>query len=183
MPIENIMGIDVSKERLDVDTVAEGSVRIANNGRGHYRIFAQAKRLGIQLVVLESTGDYEEGLVDYLSGKHIELNVANPRQVRDFAKGLGMLAKTDVLDARVLRAFGESIPQRRYIRPSQDQARLYALVKERMHLVRLLATEKQRLIDNGKPVKVALTAVMRKTLIQCDNSGPGHKSQSIACLT
>lgn len=145
MPIENIMGIDVSKEWLDVNTAEEGSVRIENNGRGHYRIFAQARRLGIQLVVLESTGGYEKDLVDYLSEKHIELSVANPRQVRDFAKGLGMLAKTDTLDAQILRAFGESIPQRRYIRPSQDQARLYALVKERMHLVRLLATEKQRL--------------------------------------
>lgn len=145
MMTENTMGIDVSREWLDVDTAAERSVRIENNGRGHYRIFAMAKRLNIGLVVLESTGGYEKGIVEYLSKKGLGLSMANPRQVRDFAKGLGILAKTDALDAGVLRAFGEAIPQRRYVRPSQDQARLCALVKERMHVVRLLASERQRL--------------------------------------
>ncbi|WP_461211589.1 IS110 family transposase, partial [Desulfocurvus sp. DL9XJH121] len=99
----------------------------------------------VSMVVLEATGGYERGLLNVLCAEGVPASVANPRQVRDFAKSLGILAKTDTLDARVLRRFGETTPQRPYRKPSKEMQRLRALIQERMHLVRLMAAQRCRL--------------------------------------
>ncbi len=143
------IGIDVSKGWLDVATLPgsspDKSGRFANNEAGIEGIVALAKELGPEIVVVEPTGGLESPLVAALGVEGIPVAVVNPRQVRDFAKATGELAKTDTIDAEVLALFGERIrPQPRALATAQAQE-FAALLARRQQVVEMLTAEKNRL--------------------------------------
>ena len=108
MEAELWVGIDVSKARLDVALGTAGELlEVANDSRGIASLVARLVQLGPALVVLEASGGLQTALVAELSAASMPVVVVNPRQVRDFARASGQLAKTDALDARMLALFAE----------------------------------------------------------------------------
>src|SRR5258706_7175396 len=120
-------GIDVSKQHLDACWDA-AEQRLVNDATGWDALIAKFKDDGVDLVVVEATGGYERGLVCALQGAGITVARVNPRQARDFAKSMGVLAKTDRVDARCLRDFADVISRHadraKYITPMIEAERL-----------------------------------------------------------
>jgi transposase len=141
-----VAGIDVSKAALDVALRPSGGAwRCANDEAGIGELVRRLKPLAPHLIVLEATGGLERLVVAALALAGLPLAVVNPRQVRDFAKATGQLAKTDALDAAVLAHFAEAIrPTPRPLPDAQNQA-LAALVERRHQVVGMLTAEKNRL--------------------------------------
>jgi transposase len=104
------VGIDVAKATLDVALGSDGEVvQVENSEAGIARLLERLGELVPTLVVLEATGGYESLVAGAIVGRGIPVAVVNPRQVRDFAKATGVLAKTDRIDARVLARFAEAV--------------------------------------------------------------------------
>jgi transposase len=139
------VGIDVSKARLDVAFGKGGAVaEFANSEEGIGQLAARLAESPAELVVLEATGGYEGLVAGVLAGHGVPVAVVNPRQVRDFAKATGVLAKTDRVDARVLAHFAEAVrPEVRPL-PSAEALELEALVTRRRQIVDMLTMEKNR---------------------------------------
>ncbi len=139
------VGIDVAKAWLDVAVRPSGTTwRTANVETDLPELVERVRRLEPVLVVLEATGGYERVVVALLATAGLPVAVVNPRQVRDFAKATGRLAKTDRLDAGVLAHFAEAVrPQPRPLPDEQAQV-LGALVERRHQVVTMLAAEKNR---------------------------------------
>lgn len=140
------VGIDVSKRQLDVALRPSGeSWSVSNDEAGIEGLIERLSALSVESVVLEASGGYESLVSTLLAAGGLALAVVNPRQVRDFARASGRLAKTDRIDAAVLAAFAEAI--RPALRPLKDEAtqHLEALVRRRRQLVTMLVTEKNRL--------------------------------------
>ena len=143
---KTFIGIDVSKQLLEV-AVHEHDYhfRCANKTSAFGELVAELIALRPALIVLEATGGLERTVVATLHHSGLPVVVVNPRQVRDFAKALGQLAKTDRLDARVLAHFAAAIkPPIRPIK-SQEEMELDALSGRRDQLVEMLTDEKNRL--------------------------------------
>jgi transposase len=144
--VERAVGIDVSKGLLDVAVLPEGeSWSAANDEEGITQVVKRLKSLRPRLVVLEATGGMETALVAAAATARLPVVVVNPRQVRDFAKSVGALAKTDAIDARVLARFAEAV--RPEVRPLKDKeaSQFSALIARRRQLVEMLTAEKNRL--------------------------------------
>lgn len=139
-------GIDVAKDSMDVAIHISGEHRsFANDEEGIKQAAAYLKNLATALVVLEATGGIELPLVAALAVAKVPVAVVNPRQVRDFAKSTGKLAKTDILDARVLAHFAAAVrPQPRPLADVQAQ-QLGAILTRRRQLIEMLIAEKNRL--------------------------------------
>ena len=103
------VGIDVSKETLDIASAECQSATIGNTRKAINTWITSLLETANTIVVLEATGGYESLLVKLLHQRKIALAVVNPRQVRDFAKGIGKNAKTDAIDAQVIARFGEVV--------------------------------------------------------------------------
>ena len=104
------VGIDVAKARVDVVVrPANDGWMVSNDDAGIRQLVSRLKTLELQMVVMESSGGLELPLVAALAAEGLPVVVVNPRQVRDFAKATGKLAKTDTLDAAVLAHFGEAV--------------------------------------------------------------------------
>lgn len=140
------VGIDVSKATLDVAVHGSSEVRVfANTSTGFRRLAAWLLPQHPQRIVLEATGGYEQAALDALFLAGLPMARVNPRQVRDFAKALGQLAKTDRLDARVLAQFAATMPVTAYQPLADWQRRLNQWHQRRAHLVQMLNIERQRL--------------------------------------
>ncbi len=138
------IGIDVSKDHLDVAS-PEGAKRWSNNSDGHQQLIEHLRSWSLETIVLEATGGYERALVAELAAADLPVVVVNPRQVRDFARATGRLAKTDTIDARVLAEFGRAVkPPHRPLR-SEEQRALQQQLSRRRQLVGMLTAEKNRL--------------------------------------
>jgi transposase len=140
------VGVDVAKDALDVATGATDAVwRTTNDEAGWAEVIARLRGRPVALIVLEATGGYESGLAAALAVADLPVAIVNPRQVRDFAKATGILAKTDALDARVLADFAARMTPP--VRPLPDalHADLAALVGRRRQLVDMLTAERNRL--------------------------------------
>jgi transposase len=143
---EIFIGIDVSKEKLDVAVRPTGEfMSFSNNEDGISCVVDFVKSFAPSLVVLEATGGLETAVVGMLADKSLPVVVVNPRQVRDFAKATGKLAKTDEIDAHLIARFGEAV--RPEIRPLKDQdaQKLTALITRRRQIVEMITAEKNRL--------------------------------------
>lgn len=143
---ERYVGIDVSKTHLDI-AIRPGNEywSVANDEHGIDELVSRLKSLGPRLVVLEATGGLELSVTASLGAAGLPAAVVNPRQVREFARAMGQLAKTDRLDAHVLARFGEAIqPTPRPLRDAEAQA-LSALLSRRRQVVGMLTAEKNRL--------------------------------------
>ena len=141
------IGIDVAKAQLQFACRPSGETGTVPNAEDGIReLVARCQVLGPTLIVLEATGGYEATVVAALATAGLAVVVANPRQVRDFAKATGQLAKTDALDAQVLALFAERV--RPEPRPLPDQAveALDALLTRRRQLVEMLTAERNRLL-------------------------------------
>ena len=139
-----VAGLDVGKRHLDV-ALADRVERVANDAAGLVGLVALAKAKGAALVVMEATGGYETAAVLALQRDGLPVAVVNPRQVRDFARAHGRLAKTDAIDARVLARFGAVVRPRPLplIDPSQEA--LAGLVTRRRQVVEMLIAERNHL--------------------------------------
>jgi len=139
------VGIDVSKDRLDVAVRPSGErFAVPRTGAGLDDLVARLKVLKPNLIVLEATGGFETVVVAALAGAGLPVAVANPAQIRAFAKAIGQRAKTAPIDAGVIAHFGEAtgvVP-----RPLPDQAtqQLADLVARRRQIVEMIGSEKQR---------------------------------------
>ena len=140
------VGIDVAKDSFDVASEPAGiKLSLPNDPQGRQRLLEVLQNHTVALVVLEATGGYERDLVAELLGAGHEVVVANPRQVRDFARGIGKLAKTDSIDAGVLALFAKMVQPKRRPQPSQQTTTLAELVTRRRQLSDLLTQERNRL--------------------------------------
>ncbi len=140
------VGIDVSKGALDVSAYPGGNTwRVEHTPAGTAALAEELADLEPAVVVVEATGGLEVSLVAALGSVGLPVTVVNPRQVRDFARATGRLAKTDKLDAQVLAQFGAAVQPS--VRPLPDAARLElrALVTRRQQLLEMITAEKNRM--------------------------------------
>lgn len=140
------IGLDVAKAVLDGVVRPTGEVvQFANDAAGHAALLAWATPLAPTALVLEATGGYERAAVLALAAAGLPVVVVNPRQVRDFARSTGQLAKTDRLDAAMLALFAERVQPAP--RPLTDEAtaELAELITRRQQLLAMLTMEKNRL--------------------------------------
>lgn len=159
---EVFAGVDVSKAHLDVAfTNAEEVVRFPNTEAGIAELVARVQRATPSLVVLEATGGFEVLTAVALAAAAVPVVVANPRQVRDFAKSTGQLAKTDALDARILALFAERV--RPAVRQLPDEATrgLDAMVGRRRQIIDMIVAEKNRLGFALPPVQKGIKKHIR----------------------
>lgn len=155
---EQFVGIDVSKTRLDIGLDPSGpGWQVPYEEPAIESLVARLQELQPALIVLEATGGMEVRIATSLASKALPVAVVNPRQVRDFAKATGRLAKTDSIDASVLAAFAKAIrPQIRPIKDEQTRA-LDDLVNRRRQLVGMRVQETLRLGTAAtKPLRVSL---------------------------
>jgi transposase len=141
----SFVGIDVSKDRLDVSPRPSGEAfAVPRDGEGLERLTERLRTLAPALVVLEATGGFEITVAAALAGAGLPLAVVNPRQIRAFARALGRLAKTDRLDAEAIALFAERVrPAPRPV-PAADARALAELVARRRQVVGMIGTERNR---------------------------------------
>lgn len=145
-PLTSFVGIDVSKNSLDVAFLPQGTpLTVDYSPNGLQELLRQLPAAGNSLIVVEATGGYQRRLVAELINAGHQVAVVNPRQVRDYAKAVGILAKTDRLDAAVIARFARDIQPRTVAQTSKKQEELVELVSRRRQLVTLRTTEKNRL--------------------------------------
>lgn len=141
-----IVGIDVSRDRLDVHIRPSAEAfAVARDGAGLASLCERLTRLAPALVALEATGGYESVAAAALAGAGLPVVVVNPAQIRSFARALGQRAKTDPIDAAVIARFAEATAPE--VRPLPDEATslLADLVARRRQIVEMIGAERQRL--------------------------------------
>jgi transposase len=171
------VGIDVAKARLDIAVRPTGDQwAVPNDEAGISQLVTRLQEFAPVLIVLEATGGLEIPLAAALAAAGLPLAVVNPRQVRDFAKAVGQLAKTDVLDAQLLARFADVIrPTSRPLPEAQAQA-LSALLARRRQVIGMLVAEQQRLgtaLPTVRPRVEAHIAWLRQELGELDTELQG----------
>jgi len=150
---KTFIGVDVSKERLDCFCRPTGTAFSCDNTpSGIAALLQWAEAQQPQLIVLEATGGLERPLVAELVVGQLPVVVVNPRQVRDFARAIGQLAKTDRIDAAVIAHFGEAVNPEARPWPDHLTQQMDALMTRRRQLVQMLAAERNHLVS--APVQV-----------------------------
>lgn len=147
------IGIDVSKDHLDavVRNSDEPRRRFSNDAAGIEALVEWAKRISPERIAFESTGHYQKSAVGALLAAMLPAVVVNARQVRDYAKGIGQLAKTDAIDAAVLARFAEAVETRVRPLPAPEIVQFQQLHDRRSQLVGMLAAEKNHRHAGGPP--------------------------------
>jgi transposase len=182
--VEQFVGIDVSKAVLDVAVGPAGDAwSVANSPEGIGQLVDRLREIAPKLIVLEASGGLERRAIATLAGAGLPIVAVNPRQVRDFAKATGRLAKTDAIDAAVLALFAERIrPEVRPL-PDEETQELEALVVRRRQVVDMITAEKNRL-SAAPPSKRVRTAIgktikwLQKQLEEVDNDLDGAVRKS-----
>ncbi|MCH7938147.1 MAG: IS110 family transposase [Candidatus Marinimicrobia bacterium] len=175
---EVFIGVDVCKDRLDIANDSNSETwSESNNDSGVSSLVDRLTSLKPSLVVMEATGGLETLLYSALVAEGLPTVVINPRQVRDFAKALGKLAKTDAIDAWVLARFGVAV--RPEVRPVKDERtrELAALVTRRRQLIGMRAAEKMRLRQTAKWTRKdieSLIKVLDKRLVKLEKEIAGN---------
>lgn len=156
--ITRVLAVDVSKNWLDVATAVDGDVeRLAHDPSGIETVVRRAGEFDPQRIIIEASGGWQTRLVAALLHAGLPVIVVNPRQVREFARATGRLAKTDRIDARVLCAFTLAVqPPLRKLKDDEAEA-LSAMLARRDQLVSMRAAESNRL-------KLGATGLVRKNL-------------------
>jgi transposase len=148
---DTFVGIDVSKKRWDVHLLpAAKSLSVAADGSGLERLKEELVSAGSCLVVVEASGGFEKRLAAELLEAGHKVARMNPRVVRDFARSLGRLAKTDKIDAEVLALFGQRMQPAPMEKKPENQEKLEELMTRRRQLVQMQTAEKVRLHQAGK---------------------------------
>lgn len=167
------VGIDISKKHLDIFlTPPDTSFTVPNTEAGMVKLLTRLRQVTPQIILLEATGGYEFRVVAALREAELPACCINPRQVRDFARSLGILAKTDRIDARVLAHFAEKLrPEPRPL-PEAQQQELKHLMARRRQLLEMILMEQNRLQISPFPrvqqsIQAALQA-LKEQLRQLD---------------
>ncbi|MBL8894854.1 MAG: IS110 family transposase [Rhizobiales bacterium] len=139
------VGIDVSKDRLDVHMRPGGeSFTLARDGEGLAKLCKRLSRRRPNLVVLEATGGFETIVASALAAAQLQVAVVNPRQIRDFARAAGRLAKTDAIDAEVIAHFAKAMQPAARPLASDDALLLGELMARRRQLIEMITAEQNR---------------------------------------
>ena len=149
---QRFVGIDVAKDRLDVHVRPSGEAfAVARDGEGLMALLERLRALEPALIVLEATGGFETTVAAAVAGAGLPLAVVNPRQIRDFARAIGQLAKTDALDAAAIARFAAAVrPEPRPL--PDDQTRLLAeLVARRRQIIEMMTAERNRRSHLSRP--------------------------------
>jgi len=154
MATSSYVGIDVSKDRLDVAVLGKERVwQVENTQEGIVQLVQRLEELQPELIVVEATGGYQRAVVEALFWAGLAVAVVNPARVRQFARAYGLLAKTDKLDAQVLAVFGQKVQPRRYESKSEAGKHLSALLVRRRQLDEMLKAEQNRLRTISQSLK------------------------------
>ena len=169
-----VIGIDISKDKIDIaDNQSSTALTVENNRTKIDRWIQFIVDPSNAIVVMEATGGYESLLVERLHEHQIALAVVNPRQVRDFARGIGRDEKTDPIDARVLVRFGEVVQPAPQPPKSEEQIMTEALVVRRRQILGLINQEQNRLKQTrDKDIRKSIAAILNpleKQLEMLDN--------------
>jgi transposase len=163
VPKEVFVGIDVSQEKLDVHVLPEEtSFTCTTDAKGIDRLVKRLQKRNPLVIVMEATGGLEAALVAELGAAGLPVAVVNPRQVRDFARGIGKLSKTDSIDAYVLARFAHTTRPEPKALATEEEMLLKELVRRRRQLVDLRASEKNRLHRaRSKPIQQSILSVIQ----------------------
>ncbi len=164
------VGLDVAKATLDVALRPSGETwSVANDEAGVTSLVERLRACGPTLIVCEATGGFERAAVAALAAAGLPVVVANPRQVRDFARATGQLAKTDRLDAGILALFAERVRPSPRPLPDATAQLLDAVLTRRRQLLEMLTAEKNRLGFAPKPLHRGIQAHIRWLERQLDD--------------
>jgi transposase len=170
---QTFIGIDVSKDRLDVHVrCSDEAFAVTRDGEGLTILIERLGALDPYLVVLEATGGFEQTVAAALVGAGLPLAVVNPRQIRDFARATGQLAKTDALDAKAIACFAERVrPEPRPV-PDEQARALSELIARRRQVIEMMTAERnrRRQLTRRRLIKSVdrLLAVLQKELSELD---------------
>lgn len=152
------IGIDVGKGTLDIVCVPSNeAMTVPNDEAGCEYLVSLLKRLAPKLIVMEASGGFENLLAGILATEQLPVVVVNARQVRDFAKATGTLAKTDRVDAKTIARFAEAVKPAPRPLKDEDTKALMALISRRRQIVDMLTAEKNRLLMSHRAVKEDIT--------------------------
>lgn len=156
------IGIDVAKATLDLHVLPTGQAHtLPNTAAGHEQLRKLLPSPDNCLIVLEATGGYEREVVADLADAGFRVAVINPKRARDFAKALGLVAKTDRIDARVLALFAEKVQPTPVEKTPEKQAEIQQLVARRRQLIDLRTQESNRWdVTRAKAAKKSIQAVL-----------------------
>jgi len=160
--VRSFVGIDVAKKHWDVHIAPSGvSLRCAADETGLAQLLEVLQPHAPCLIVVEASGGFERRLAAQLLEAGHTVARVNPRQTRDFARGVGRLAKTDALDAAILARFAEQVRPRPWEKRPENRAAIEELVVRRRQLVQMQATEKTRLHQAPKgPVRRSVSGLL-----------------------
>lgn len=160
------VGIDVSKDRLDIAVLGETKAsQTGNDEKGIAGLIRDMKALEPERIVVEATGGYQRAVVAGLFRNGLAVAVVNPSRVRQFARACGLLAKTDKLDAQILAVFGERVKPRLYEGKDEKERELSGLLVRRRQLEEMIKAEKNRL----RTIQPSLQASVER-IIHCIQS-------------
>jgi transposase len=151
------VGIDIAKNSMEV-RVYEGKDHweYANDEFGLTKLVAKIKRLAPTLIVLEATGGYEVEVAVELQSRGYPVAVVNPRQIRDFARSMGILAKTDVIDAKVIAQYAAKIQPSPRNLPDEKTQEMGTMVMRRRQVIAMITAEKNRLYQASPTVRARI---------------------------
>lgn len=157
------VGIDIAQESLDVHVLPQGdALKCQNDADGIEKLVRYLQKLAPRVIIMEASGGFEISLAAELGAANLPLAIVNPRQVRDFARGIGKLAKTDAIDAYVLASFAQTNKIEPKPLLSEEEQLIKDLVRRRQQLVNLRATEKNRLYRvRSKPVRDSILMLIQ----------------------
>ena len=151
------VGIDVAQAHLDLAVRPTTETwQVPNTDAAFPDLIARLRALAPTLIVLEATGGYEHAVLSAVAAAGLPIVAVNPRQVRDFAKAFGILAKTDQIDAAILALFAERVRPAVRALPDADTAELAALLARRRQLLDMLTAERHRLAQARPAVRRSL---------------------------
>ena len=156
------VGIDVSKDRLDVAMRPAGeSFVVERNAKGLDFLCTKLKELSPQLIALEATGGFETVVTAALASAKLPVVIVNPAQVRSFAKALGQRAKTDAIDAEVIARFAEATKPELRALPDEQTQLLADLVGRRRQIIEMIGAERQREKRATKRLKKSIARLLK----------------------
>lgn len=156
------IGIDVSKAILDVYILPfKKYMQFKNDTKGIQKLTEKLKSFSQASIVMEATGGYEKPIAQSLQKAGLSVSVVNPRPIRDFAKALGKLAKTDRIDAEVIALFAEKMQPQANVTYNENQQKLAGLHARRRQIIDMITMEKNRLDKVSGELKKSIQRIIK----------------------
>ncbi len=144
--MKTCIGIDIAKSHFDANTpTGNHHQQFSYDEQGMQQFFNWLQQFQVEIICLEATGGYQRKFVNRLHDKNFNIAVVNPRQIRDFAKSMGQLAKTDKIDAKIIAIYAEKLIPRKTEKVSENRVKLDALTSRRKQVDKIITQENNRL--------------------------------------